>query len=108
LGDHLTFIFLSGGGNSSIDERLHRPRVPARFRLQIPQGQSIPRQALEGRTAHLLVALDTPPWYYRWFYHMPGLHQMRKTTLELCGIKPIKTIMFGPVLALLRRSATSG
>jgi hypothetical protein len=44
------------------------------------------------------VTLDTPPWYYRWFYRMPGIHQMRKTTLAFCGIQPIKTLLFGPVL----------
>lgn len=29
---------------------------------------------------------------------MPGLQQMRKTTLAFCGIKPLKTLTFGPVL----------
>jgi len=45
-----------------------------------------------------LVTLDTPPWYYRWVYRMPGVHQMRKTTLEFCGIKPVKAITFGPLI----------
>jgi putative NADPH-quinone reductase len=29
---------------------------------------------------------------------MPGLHQVRKTTLQFCGIKPLKTLTFGPLL----------
>ena len=29
---------------------------------------------------------------------MPALHQMRKTTLAFCGIKPINTLLLGPVL----------
>lgn len=52
--------------------------------------------------------MDTPPWYYRWVYRMPGLHQMRKTTLEFCGIKPLKTLTFGPVLAPSRNSVKPG
>jgi len=47
----------------------------------------------------LLVPLDTPPWYYRWVYRMPAIHQMKKTTLEFCGIRPVKTRMFGPVIS---------
>jgi putative NADPH-quinone reductase len=42
--------------------------------------------------------MDTPPWYYKWVYRMPGVHQVRKTTLEFCGIKPLKTLTFGPLL----------
>ena len=68
------------------------------FAFQYRKGKAFPDKLLAGRTAHLLVTLDTPPWYYRWFYRMPGVHQMRKTTLEFCGIKPTKTLMFGPVL----------
>jgi putative NADPH-quinone reductase len=29
---------------------------------------------------------------------MPGLHQIRKTTLAFCGIKPLATLTFGPLL----------
>jgi putative NADPH-quinone reductase len=52
---------------------------------------------LAGRSAHLIVTMDTPPWYYRWIYKMPGHNQMKITILEWCGIKPIKITSFGPV-----------
>lgn len=65
---------------------------------QFNKGASLPVPLLTGRSAHLLVPLDTPPWYYRWVYRMPAIHQMRKTTLEFCGIRPVKTRMFGPVI----------
>lgn len=52
---------------------------------------------LAGRSAHLLVTMDTPPWYYRWIYRMPGHNQMKRTILEFCGIKPIAVTSFGPV-----------
>jgi NAD(P)H dehydrogenase (quinone) len=52
---------------------------------------------LAGRSANLLVTMDTPPWYFRWIYRMPGHEQMRRTVLEFCGIKPVKTTSFGPV-----------
>jgi len=63
------------------------------------KGSSLPVPLLSGRSAHLLIPLDTPPWYYRWVYRMPAIHQMKKTTLEFCGIRPVKTRMFGPVIS---------
>jgi putative NADPH-quinone reductase len=47
--------------------------------------------------------MDTPPWYYRWVYRMPGLHQIRKTTLAFCGITPKRTLTFGPILGASQR-----
>ena len=57
---------------------------------------------LAGRSAHLIVTMDTPPWYYRWVYGMPGHKQMKITILEWCGVKPIKITSFAP----LRNSTT--
>ena len=96
---HLTFVFPIwwGGIPALMKGFLDRIFLPG-FAFKYRAGKAFPDKLLSGRTAHLLVTLDTPPWYYRWFYRMPGLHQMRKTTLEFCGIKPIKTLMFGPLL----------
>lgn len=52
---------------------------------------------LSGRSAHLLVTMDTPPWYFRWVYRMPGHHQMKQTILEFSGITPVAISNFGPV-----------
>ncbi|MGY3084359.1 NAD(P)H dehydrogenase (quinone) [Pseudomonas fragi] len=68
------------------------------FAFQYREGKAFPAKLLKGRSAHLLVTMDTPPWYYQWVYRMPGLHQVRKTTLAFCGIKPTATLTFGPIL----------
>ncbi|RNF83263.1 NAD(P)H-dependent oxidoreductase [Montanilutibacter psychrotolerans] len=52
---------------------------------------------LAGRSAQLLVSMDTPPWYFRWIYRMPGIHQMRRTILEFCGVKPVRVATFGAI-----------
>lgn len=52
---------------------------------------------LSGRSAHLFVTMDSPPWYYRWINHMPGHYQMKRTILEFSGIKPVTISSFGPV-----------
>lgn len=52
---------------------------------------------LSGRSARLLVTMDTPPWYFRWVWGRPGHRQMRDTVLEFCGIRPVRISEFGPV-----------
>lgn len=52
---------------------------------------------LSGRTAHLMVTMDTPPWYYRWIYHRPGHNEMKRTILGFCGIKVVKISEFAPI-----------
>lgn len=52
---------------------------------------------LAGRSAHVITTMDTPPWYYRLIYRMPGHHQIKKTILEFSGIKPVKVTSLGPV-----------
>lgn len=97
--EHLAFVYPIwwGGIPALMKGFLDRTLLPG-FAFKYREGKAFPEQLLKGRTAHLLVTMDTPPWYFKWFYRMPGLHQMRKTTLEFCGIKPLKTLTFGPIL----------
>lgn len=96
---HLVFVFPLwwGGVPALLKGFIDRTFLPG-FAFKYRQGKVFPDKLLIGRTAHLLVAMDTAPWYYKWVYWMPGLHQMRKHTLAFCGIKPLTTLMFGPVL----------
>lgn len=45
---------------------------------------------LKGKTAHIITTLDQPSWYYRFFYGRPSVNQLKKSTLEFCGVKPVK------------------
>jgi len=54
---------------------------------------------LTGKSARLIVTMDSPPWYYRWISHMPGHNQMKRTILEFSGIKPVTITSFGSVRA---------
>lgn len=52
---------------------------------------------LKGKTAHIITTLDQPSWYYRFFFGKPSVNQLKKSTLEFCGVKPVKVSYFGPV-----------
>lgn len=97
--EHLCFVYPIwwGGVPALLKGFIDRVFLPG-FAFKYRPGKAFPEQLLKGRSAQMLVTMDTPPWYFRWVYRMPGLQQMRKTTLEFCGIKPVRTIAFGPVL----------
>lgn len=50
---------------------------------------------LAGRTGHIIYTADTPTWFYKWFYMAPSVNQVKKRTLEFCGIKPVKVTAIG-------------
>jgi putative NADPH-quinone reductase len=52
---------------------------------------------LTGKTAHIITTMDTPYWYFRLIYGNPGINQLKKNTLEFCGIKPVKVTVFSPI-----------
>lgn len=52
---------------------------------------------LAGRSARLLVTMDTPGWYYRWVVGQPGHRMMRRSTLGFSGVKPVRISRFGAV-----------
>ncbi|WP_353097367.1 NAD(P)H-dependent oxidoreductase [Empedobacter brevis] len=52
---------------------------------------------LKGKTARIITTLDQPSWYYWLVYGRPSVNQLKKSTLEFCGIKPVKVTYIGVV-----------
>jgi putative NADPH-quinone reductase len=52
---------------------------------------------LTGKTARIITTLDQPSWYYWLMYGRPSVNQLKKATLEYCGVKPVKVSYFGIV-----------
>lgn len=52
---------------------------------------------LKGKTAHIICTLDQPYWYY-WFVNgKPGINQLKKMTLEFCGVTPVRVTTYSPI-----------
>lgn len=58
-----------------------------------------PEKLLKGKSARLLVTMDSPFWYYRFVAGRPGHNMMKRGTLEFCGIQPVGITEFTPVKA---------
>lgn len=86
------------------------------FAFKYHEGKLLWDKLLTGRSARLLVTMDTPALWYRWVIGRPGHNQMRHSVLGFCGVKPIRVSQFGVVKksspttreAWLRRAADLG
>ena len=67
------------------------------FAFKFKPGSLLPESYLSGRSADVLVTMDTPPWAYRWLLGAPGHKQVRHAILGPAGIKPIRIMSFGPL-----------
>jgi putative NADPH-quinone reductase len=95
---HLVFVYPTWWGAlpallKGFIDRIFLPGFAFKYR----EGSVFWDRLLVGRTAHLLVTMDSPPWYYRWIVRMPGHNQMKRAILEFSGIKPVTISNFGPV-----------
>lgn len=51
---------------------------------------------LAGRSADVVVTMDTPPWYLRAVYGDPVGRRWRRQVLGFCGFDPVRVLRFGP------------
>ncbi|OGB21349.1 MAG: NADPH:quinone reductase [Burkholderiales bacterium RIFCSPLOWO2_02_FULL_57_36] len=97
--EHLVFVYPIWWGAmpalmKGFIDRIFLPGFAFKYR----PNSSLWDKLLAGRSAHLLVTMDAPPWYFKWINRMPGHNQMKKTILEFSGIKPVRISSFGPVI----------
>lgn len=96
--EHIVFVYPIWWGSipailKGFFDRIFLPGFAFKFRKDALMVDGL----LKHRTAHLIATMDTPPWYYRLAYRMPGHNQMKRTILEFCGIKPVTVTSYGPV-----------
>ncbi|MFG4005275.1 NAD(P)H-dependent oxidoreductase [Flavobacterium aquidurense] len=94
--DHLVWIHpVWWGGLPAITkgfiDRLFLPGMAFQYRENSVWWDKL----LKGKTAHIITTLDQPGWYYRFFYGRPSVNQLKKSTLEFCGVKPVKVSYIG-------------
>lgn len=65
------------------------------FAFKYRKGSLLWDKLLTGRSARLIITMDTPPWYYWLVYRRPGHNAMKRGILEFCGIRPVKITTIG-------------
>ena len=95
---HLVFVYPNWWGTYPAIFKAFIDRVFTKgFAYRFKENNPIRIPLLTGKTARILVSMDTPKWYYRWIYHQPGHYAIKKCTLEFCGIKPVRITTFTPI-----------
>ncbi len=95
--DHLVvgFPLWWGGEPASLKGLLDRVLLPGfafRYRKKGPFWDRL----LAGRSADVIVTMDTPPWYLRAVYGDPVGRRWRRQVLGFCGFDPVRVFRFGP------------
>lgn len=96
--DHLVLAFPLWWGStparlSGLIERLFLPRHAFAYHRDDPWWD----RHLAGRSADLLITMDTPPLWLRLAWHRPIVHRLRHQVLGFVGFKPVRAHLFGPV-----------
>ncbi|EON76034.1 NAD(P)H dehydrogenase (quinone) [Lunatimonas lonarensis] len=52
---------------------------------------------LKGKSARIITTLDQPGWIYRLLFGRPSVNQLKKSTLQYCGVNPVNVTYVGIV-----------
>lgn len=74
-------------------DRVFVPGFAFKYRKDSPLWDKL----LKGKTARLLVTMDTPSWYYFLVNRNAGHNSIKIGILQFCGIDPVRITSFGPV-----------
>lgn len=96
--EHIVFVYPIWWGTipailKGFIERVFTPGFAVNFRKDSPLWDKL----LTGRSARLIVTLNTPSFVYRWVFGRPGHTTMKRTVLQFCGVKPVRITEIGPV-----------
>jgi NAD(P)H dehydrogenase (quinone) len=96
--EHIVLVYPNWWGTypALLKGFLDRILLPG-FAFSYRENSVLTNKLLKGKTARLVVTMDSPSWYYSLFLNSPGHTTMKKGILGFCGIKPVKVTSFGPV-----------
>lgn len=66
------------------------------FAYQRQSGHGALLPLLQGKSADILVVVDSLPWYNRFGAMRAAVRQLKEAVLEPCGINPVRGHIFGP------------
>ena len=96
--DHLVFVYPILWGTipallKGFIERVFAPGFAVNFHKDSPLWDRL----LKGKSARLIVTLNTPPLLYRLLFRRAGHITMKRSILQFCGISPVRITDVGPM-----------
>jgi len=98
LADHLVFVYPNWWGTYPALLKGFFDRVfTSGFAFKYQKHSRMPAKMLTGKSARVIVTMDTPLWYYSIGYKKPGHNSIKRSILGLCGISPVRITAFSPI-----------
>ncbi|WP_421616934.1 NAD(P)H-dependent oxidoreductase [Brevibacillus sp. TJ4] len=96
--EHLVIIYPTWWGTmpavlKGFFDRVFLPGFAYQYRENSPLWDKL----LAGKSARVIVTMDTPSWYNRLVYWRAGHLVMKRNILHFCGIKPVHITEIGPI-----------
>ncbi len=96
--DHLVFVYPNWWSTypalfKGFIDRIFLPNFAFKYHEKDPFWDKL----LKGKTAQIIVTMDTPNWYYWLINKNSGHNAMKIGVLEFSGIKPVKIKTYGPI-----------
>ena len=96
--DHLVLVYPNWWATypAQLKGLFDRAFVPG-FAFQYRENSPMWDKLLTGKSARMIVTMDTPGWYYSIIYKNCGHNAVKVGVLEFSGFKPVKVSSFSPV-----------
>lgn len=96
--DHLVIVYPTWWGTvpailKGFIDRVFLPGFAFKYRENSPLWDKL----LTGKSARVIVTMDTPSWYNRLIYWRAGHLIMKRNILKFCGINPVRITEITPV-----------
>ncbi len=96
--EHLVFVYpiIWGTIPALLKGFIERTFVPG-FAVDFPKGSRLWSRLLKGRSARLIVTMNSAPVIYRWVFGGPAHRTMKRAILGICGVSPVRITEIGPM-----------
>ncbi len=96
--DHLVWVFPNWWASfpALLKGFIDRVFLPGIMFEYIPNSYKV-KKYLTGKTSRLIITMDSPKWYYRFFMKNPAINIMKKGVLQFCGVDRVDTTVFSPI-----------
>ncbi|MFM9910774.1 MAG: NAD(P)H-dependent oxidoreductase [Chitinophagaceae bacterium] len=96
--DHLVFVYPNWWSTypallKGFIDRTFLPNFAFKYHTKGPFWDKL----LKGKTARLIVTMDTPAWYYWLINKNAGHNSMKIGILKFCGVNPVKITAFATI-----------
>ncbi|MFA6402371.1 MAG: NAD(P)H-dependent oxidoreductase [Salinivirgaceae bacterium] len=93
--DHIVWVYPNWWGTypallKGFIDRLFLPGMAFQYRKNSP----LVDQLLKGKSARIIVTMDSPGFYYNLWIHQSSHQTMSRSVLKFCGINPVKYSSF--------------